>query len=203
METMGQVFKSARERKRISLSAAAARTRIKLQHLEMMERDDFSRMPAPAYARGFIRMYADFLGLESGPLVEEYNRLHQAGTRGKPAAPAAAPEPPARETAPMVADEPEPIVPKPAKPARPPLGPVLLAAALNLLSPANLRRAAIVLGVILVAWLLVSGVTRCVRHVREQAAEQPVLAPRKGAPAVVQEPSDPYLTIPAIPGATP
>lgn len=209
METMGHVFKATRERKRISLSAAAARTRIKLQHLEMMERDDFSRMPAPAYARGFIRMYADFLGLESGPLVEEYNRLHQPGAREK------APPPPPRRAAPAPAPvpveaEPEetepsspPSPPAPTRPPAPPLEPVVLAAVLKWLTLANLRRVGVTVLVVLVVWFLAAGLTRCVRHLREKSAEQPLLAPRKGVPAVVQEPPDPYLPVPNPSGAQP
>ena len=72
MESLGQTLKAARERKRITLSYAAAQTRIKMQFLELMERDDFSRMPAPAYAKGFLRMYAEYLGLEAQPLVQQY-----------------------------------------------------------------------------------------------------------------------------------
>lgn len=199
METMGQVFKSARERKRISLATAAAKTRIKIQHLEMMERDDFSRMPAPAYARGFIRMYADFLNLESGPLIEEYNALHAPGARGRPAP---APKPVPAQT-PESDDEPEPSEPPPPrapKPARSPIGPKLAAAVLGVLTPANLRRAGIALAVLALLALLALGARRCVREVGSSA---PPGAPRRGAPALVEEPSDTYLPIPAQPGAAP
>ncbi|MCZ7593394.1 MAG: helix-turn-helix domain-containing protein [Kiritimatiellae bacterium] len=191
METMGQVFKSARERKRISLPQAAVRTRIKLQHLEMMERDDYSKMPAPTYARGFIRMYADFLGLEAGPLVEEYDQLHQPGARSRDtSARAKTAEPPRVEQ-----ETSEPGAPADA-PRR------SLAAALTVLSPANLKRAAVVLGLILVCWLLVVGVSRCAREAQraDNDPHSPVL--RKGVPAVVQEPSDPYLPLPASSGET-
>ncbi len=76
METMGQRFRAAREKKKMNLSKAAALTRIKIQHLEMMENDDFSKMPAPTYAKGFIRIYSQFLGLDPAPLVQEYVDRH-------------------------------------------------------------------------------------------------------------------------------
>lgn len=76
MATIGEQFRSAREHKRVSLSKAAASTHIKIQHLEAMESDDFSRMPAPAYAKGFIKLYAEYLGLEPAPLIEEYQARH-------------------------------------------------------------------------------------------------------------------------------
>jgi len=76
MATMGEKFVAARERKKHSLSRAAALTRIKIQHLERMEQDDFSKMPAPTYAKGFIRMYAELLDLDPEPLVREYLDEH-------------------------------------------------------------------------------------------------------------------------------
>lgn len=81
MQTMGQRFKAAREKKRVSLSQAALKTRIKIQHLEAMERDDFSKMPAPIYARGFIRNYCEFLGLDPAPMLLEYNEQHGGARR--------------------------------------------------------------------------------------------------------------------------
>lgn len=85
METIGQRFKNAREKKRVSLSQAALKTHIKVQNLEMMERGDFTKMPAPIYARGFIRSYAGYLGLDAAPLVKEYDE--QLGGDRRPPAP--------------------------------------------------------------------------------------------------------------------
>jgi len=76
MESMGQKFRAAREKKKMTVSRAAALTRIMVQHIEMMESDDFSRMPAPTYAKGFIRIYSDLLGLDPVPLVQEYIDRH-------------------------------------------------------------------------------------------------------------------------------
>ena len=109
METIGQQFKAARERKRISLQVAAQKTKAKIQYLEAIERDDFGKMPAPVYARGFIRTYADFLGIDSVPLVKEYNERH--GGQGRPPAP-----PPSARLVKPVYDEP-PVQPAPQTPA--------------------------------------------------------------------------------------
>lgn len=72
MDSIGQVLREARERKQITTSRAAAETNIKIQHIEAMERDDFSRMAAPIYAKGFIRIYAEYLGLDPAQLIAEY-----------------------------------------------------------------------------------------------------------------------------------
>lgn len=76
MPTLGQVFTEARQRKKVTASQAASATRMKVQHIEAMERDDFSRMAAPMYAKGFIKIYAEYLGLDPAPFIAEYMELH-------------------------------------------------------------------------------------------------------------------------------
>jgi helix-turn-helix protein len=50
-----------------------------------LEDDRFEALPGPAYAKGFLRMYADYLGLDAQRFVDEYN------ARFAPEEPAAAP----------------------------------------------------------------------------------------------------------------
>ena len=50
MATLGQILKEAREKKGVTASQAAAATRMKIQTVEALERDDFSRIAAPTYA---------------------------------------------------------------------------------------------------------------------------------------------------------
>lgn len=183
MDTLGQTFKAARERKRISLSQAAAKTRIMIQHLEMMERDDFSKMPAPAYAKGFIRMYAEFLGLDPAPLVQEYVNEH---LHKKAASPAAAAKAPAK---PSPAEEPHAAGGGGLDAAK--------AVVARLATPANLKRVATVVVVLLVAWWLVSGISRCARRVGTAGEVAKPPAFKKGVPAVIEEPPEPYLELPA------
>ena len=80
MPDIGQTFREAREKKKVSSSQAAAATRMKTQHVEALERNDFSYLAAPAYAKGFIRLYADYLGLDPEPLVREYMERHAPKT---------------------------------------------------------------------------------------------------------------------------
>lgn len=91
MESIGQTLQEARTEKGVSLSQAAAATRIKIQHIESIERDDFSRIAADTYARGFIKIYAEFLGLNPEPLLRLYQQTH-----AKPATPSLIEETPER-----------------------------------------------------------------------------------------------------------
>ena len=76
MDTLGTKLSAARKKRKLSPSEAAKGTRIKVQHIEAIEADDFSSIAAPTYAKGFIRIYAEFLGMNPEPLIEEYMATH-------------------------------------------------------------------------------------------------------------------------------
>ncbi len=76
MATLGEQLKAARKAKKVTESEAGAATRVLRQIIVAMENDDFSEMPAPTYAKGFIRLYAEYLGLDPEPLVAEYLEKH-------------------------------------------------------------------------------------------------------------------------------
>lgn len=71
-ETTGQFLKNRREEKGISLEEAAQETRIKLNYLRAFEEDDLDSLPEPAYRKGFLHNYAQFLGIEE--LEEQYQQ---------------------------------------------------------------------------------------------------------------------------------
>ena len=50
------------------------------KYLRALENEDWEGLPGPAYARGFIRAYADEVGIDSEVLVDEYRRRHEAPT---------------------------------------------------------------------------------------------------------------------------
>lgn len=81
MATLGQQLKAAREAKGVNERDAGAATNILTKMIVAMEADDFSGMAAPTYAKGFIRLYAGYLGLAPEPLVEEYMARHAASPK--------------------------------------------------------------------------------------------------------------------------
>ncbi len=81
MATLGQQLKTAREAKGVTEEEAGSATKTLSKIIRAMEADDFSIMPAPTYAKGFIRLYAEYLGLDSEPLVEEYLSNHASAPR--------------------------------------------------------------------------------------------------------------------------
>lgn len=74
--TIGQKLEAARRAKGVTVSEAGQATKILSKFVEAMEADDFGALSAPVYAKSFIRMYAQYLGLEAQPLVDEYIALH-------------------------------------------------------------------------------------------------------------------------------
>jgi transcriptional regulator with XRE-family HTH domain len=73
--TPGQELKAAREALGKSTSEMAQATRITMQQLQGLEADDYSSIPAPMYVRGFIKLYAQELGLNPEPLVARYEEI--------------------------------------------------------------------------------------------------------------------------------
>ena len=60
----GDVLRETRESLGYSLDQAAEVTRIRRSYLEALENGDLSILPPPTFARGILRSYAQFLGLD-------------------------------------------------------------------------------------------------------------------------------------------
>ena len=67
--TIGQKLRETRQGSKISLEQAAEETRIRLHYLEALENGDFDQLPSKAHERGFLRAYAEYLGLDADSLV--------------------------------------------------------------------------------------------------------------------------------------
>ncbi len=77
---LGEILRNAREQKGCSASAVAESTHLKVQVVEDLEREDFRRIAAPIYGRGFVKLYAEFLQLDPEPLIRDFMDLY-AGAR--------------------------------------------------------------------------------------------------------------------------
>lgn len=69
---IGQLLRAARETSGASIDDVAAILRIRSDHLQALEEDDFERLPGSVYAIGFIRTYATHLGLNAAELIDRY-----------------------------------------------------------------------------------------------------------------------------------
>ncbi len=80
--TIGQKLEAARNAKGVTVSEAGRATKILSKFIEAMEADDFGALSAPVYAKSFIKMYAQYLGLDPQPLVDDY--VAQYAPKAKP-----------------------------------------------------------------------------------------------------------------------
>jgi transcriptional regulator with XRE-family HTH domain len=96
---LGDTLRRARLERGLSASEVAAATRMKVQIVEGIEREDFAKIAAPIYGKGFIRLYAEKVGVDPAPLIAEYMELLQGDAPTHAPAPAhdtEAPVPPPR-----------------------------------------------------------------------------------------------------------
>ena len=70
-ETVGQRLKRERQERDISLEQVAQGTYIRLHYLQAIEDGNFDELPSPVQARGFLRVYAGFLGIKLEPILAE------------------------------------------------------------------------------------------------------------------------------------
>lgn len=80
MWTLGETLRQARLDKGVSLADASKETRIRRGYLEALEAEDAAALPPPVYTRGFLRTYAEYLGLNPSAMVD----LYQPATRREP-----------------------------------------------------------------------------------------------------------------------
>jgi len=76
MESIGKRLRVEREKKGVSLEEVSAQTRIHHKILKALEENRFNDIPSPMYAKGFLKKYADYLGLDSRLMVEKYLATH-------------------------------------------------------------------------------------------------------------------------------
>jgi cytoskeletal protein RodZ len=64
MSSFGETLRRERELRQISLREIAEATKINLRYLDALERDDFRHLPGGVFNKGFVRAYAQFIGID-------------------------------------------------------------------------------------------------------------------------------------------
>ena len=75
---IGDVLKRTRTRRKVDIHTVEQQTKIRTKYLRALENEEWDVLPGPAYAKGFLRTYAQFLGLDGDALVDEYRRTVEA-----------------------------------------------------------------------------------------------------------------------------
>lgn len=72
--TLGEKLKKLRSDKRISLNEVSRLTKIQIAYLEYLEEGEYEKLPADVYVKGFLRSYADFLGVDGQIMLKLYEK---------------------------------------------------------------------------------------------------------------------------------
>ncbi|MCJ7435123.1 MAG: helix-turn-helix domain-containing protein, partial [Anaerolineales bacterium] len=78
-DSIGQQLKQTRVERNLSVEKAEQLTRIRARYIQALESDDYSVMSSAAQARGFLRNYSKFLGLNIDEILDELQRAQSPG----------------------------------------------------------------------------------------------------------------------------
>jgi transcriptional regulator with XRE-family HTH domain len=82
---VGEILQTARERKGVDLTRAERETKIRVRHLAALESGDVADLPALVYAKGFLRNYATYLGLDADEVLARWRKeIDQPGSADTP-----------------------------------------------------------------------------------------------------------------------
>ncbi|AKM81150.1 MAG: putative transcriptional regulator [Candidatus Pacebacteria bacterium GW2011_GWF2_38_9] len=82
-QTIGDLLRSAREKKHFTLEDLAKETHIKLEYLLALEENDFDALPAATFVKAYIRNYARLFELDEKPLFAILRRDFEESVRGQ------------------------------------------------------------------------------------------------------------------------
>lgn len=83
MNSLGYVFKRARERRKLTIEQVHKVVKVQPQYLRAIEKDDYSIFSSRVHATGFIKIYAEFLGLNSADILALWRRDYSIDVPGK------------------------------------------------------------------------------------------------------------------------
>lgn len=84
---LGKILREARISRGFTESEVAERIKMNSQMIVDLECENYSRIAAPIYGKGYVRKYAEFLGIDYRPLVEEFTAVFGGGNVEKPTVP--------------------------------------------------------------------------------------------------------------------
>jgi len=72
-ESIGSKLREARERKGLSAETVSRETMLTLRYVQALETDDFDALPGTAFVRGYVRRYAELVGLNADELIASFD----------------------------------------------------------------------------------------------------------------------------------
>lgn len=91
MGEFGELLRNARAYRGVSLVDAERATRINRRYLAALEQEAFDQLPPLTYARGIVRIYAQYLGLDPVTVLAKFEEAHGQRSMGFRVVPAVRP----------------------------------------------------------------------------------------------------------------
>lgn len=76
MSDVGETLRERRMALKIDVHEVEDATKIRSKYLRALENEEYDLLPGNAYVKSFLRTYADYLGLDSRALLNEYRLRH-------------------------------------------------------------------------------------------------------------------------------
>ncbi|HEY7258548.1 MAG TPA: RodZ domain-containing protein [Gaiellales bacterium] len=76
MFEIGPALREARERRGLGFGDVEAETAIRSRYIRALEEEQFHVLPGATYTKGFLRAYAEYLGLDGQLFIDEFNSRH-------------------------------------------------------------------------------------------------------------------------------
>ena len=70
-QSIGEIFRDRRNERNLSLKEIETATSIRINYLQAIEEGKLHKMLSPIYSEGFIKQYAQYLGLDGARLLKE------------------------------------------------------------------------------------------------------------------------------------
>ncbi len=83
MKTVGEILKTARLKKGIKRREIVKKTKISLIYVKALEQNDFNKLPEAAFVKGFIKNYAQIVGLSPTQILAVFRRDYDQNVQGK------------------------------------------------------------------------------------------------------------------------
>jgi cytoskeletal protein RodZ len=93
MFEIGSSLREARLRQGLDFPELEGATKVRAKYLRALEDEEFELLPAQTYVKGFLRSYAEYLGLDGQLYVDEFNSRYVVGDDEAPARPRRSPPP--------------------------------------------------------------------------------------------------------------
>ena len=81
LRSIGELLKARRMERNLSLKEAENATSIRMSHIQALEEGEIHKIPSPVYAQGFLRQYANYLGLDGEQILRQHPEPFKNGQK--------------------------------------------------------------------------------------------------------------------------